>query len=239
MERFFVQPAQIQENEAWITGDDVAHITRVLRCRVNDMLVLVDGAGMEYTARIVEISKQSVRLALVEQRACEGETACRVTLYQALPKAGKMETIVQKCVELGVFAIQPVQSERCVVRPDDFEKKRVRYQRVAHEAAKQSRRGIVPELLPLQPLAECAFSAYDTALIAYEEESERMLKDALRGGKFQNIALIVGPEGGFTQEEVANVARRGAVPVSLGKRILRTETAGMAMLAMTLYELES
>jgi 16S rRNA (uracil1498-N3)-methyltransferase len=170
------------------------------------------------------------------------EPAHRVTLYQSLPKTGKMETIIQKCTELGVAAIAPVVSERCVVRPEkDWENKRQRYQRVAYEAAKQSKRGVIPEVLPLKPLAACDFSQYDLVLFAYEEEREYMLKQALRTEQARtakNIAVIIGPEGGFEESESAQLCENGAVRVSLGTRILRTETAGMAMLAMVLYELE-
>ena len=152
-----------------------------------------------------------------------------------------METIVQKCTELGVFAVVPVVSARCVVLPNkDFEKKRERYNRVALEAAKQSRRAMVPEVLPLVELKKIDPGAFDLFLIAYEDESGRTLKQALRAADApKSIALVIGPEGGLEEGEVSRLTNAGAVSVSLGKRILRTETAGMAMLAQTLYEVES
>ena len=151
-----------------------------------------------------------------------------------------METIVQKCTELGVYSIVPVVSARCVVVPNkDFEKKRKRYNRVALEAAKQSRRAMVPEVQPLTELKKIDPATFDLFLVAYEDENGRTLKQALRKETTpRTIALLIGPEGGLEEGEVARLTEAGAVSVSLGKRILRTETAGMAMLAQTLYEVE-
>ena len=167
-----------------------------------------------------------------------------------LPKTGKLELIIQKCVELGIFAIQPVYSKRCVVKPEAKESKLLRFNRVAQEAAKQSGRGRIPKVGSVQNLNECDFSGFDAVLIAYEDEEKTTLKQALRkafgeekgksdeGGN--DIAIIIGPEGGFEPTEVESVLKNSpaAKSVSLGKRILRTETAGMAMLAMLMYELE-
>ena len=237
MNRFFTE--DIAGDTARITGEDVRHIARVLRLRPGDGVVLCDGRVREYTAVIERIGETEVVCRLGPGRPSPAEPAHRVTLFQALPKSGKMETLVQKCVELGVFAVAPVVTARCVALPTkEFEKKRLRYQRVALEAAKQSRRGIVPEVLGVQALSAVDFSGFDTALVAYENERERSLKEALRGGAGGRIALVVGPEGGFEEGEAADLARRGVVAVSLGARILRTETAGMAMLAQVLYELE-
>ncbi|HWR23057.1 MAG TPA: 16S rRNA (uracil(1498)-N(3))-methyltransferase [Feifaniaceae bacterium] len=239
MERFFVDPGAIRGSFAAITGEDVAHIARVLRLKAGDEIRISDGQGVEYRARLTELGKQSVHAELFEKYAVRTEPAHAVTLYQGLPKAGKMEVIIQKCVELGVTAIVPMVTERCVVKPDlDFEKKRVRYQRVAYEAAKQSGRGIVPEVKPLATLSEFPYARHGLTLHAYEGEHARTLKEALRGNTAKDIAMLIGPEGGFTKEEVERSVACGAQAVTLGSRILRTETAGMAMLAMTLYELE-
>ncbi len=242
MHRFFIAPEQISGQNAYIEGEDVKHITRVLRLQAGDQIVVCDGCSHEYTATIESANPNRVELRLNEKTQSLTEPAHRVTLYQSLPKTGKMETIIQKCTELGIAAIAPVVSERCVVRPEkDWENKRQRYQRVAYEAAKQSKRGVIPKVLPLQPLADCDFSQYDLVLFAYEEEREHMLKQALRDAHVEaaeNIAMIIGPEGGFEESECAYLCAKGAVRVSLGSRILRTETAGMAMLAMVLYELE-
>lgn len=252
--RFFISPDAIEGDIATITGEDVAHIARVLRLRPGDEICLCDGQGMEYAARICaeqERQQPQLRAEIFARRACDSEPTHRVVLYQGIPKAGKMETILQKCVELGVHAVQPVWTMRCVAASTGGkdEKKLARYRRVAYEAAKQSRRGIVPEVLAPKQLRDCDFSAYDRVLLAYEGEQQRTLKQALRGQALReqalrqtqgdSIALIVGPEGGFAPEEVEALRRMGALPVTLGRRILRTETAGMAMLAMTMYELES
>ena len=239
MERFFVEHTAIQGNTATITGEDVAHITRVLRLKQGDEVRICDGQGYEYEARLRELDKQSVRAELFERYAVQTEPEHAVTLYQGLPKSGKMEVIIQKCVELGITAIVPMVTERCVVKPDaDFEKKRVRYQRVAYEAAKQSGRGVIPQVKPLISLSKLPYAQHGLVLHAYEEEHACTLKQALRASKAQDIAIVIGPEGGFTKEEVELSVANGAQPITLGSRILRTETAGMAMLAMTLYELE-
>lgn len=238
MDRFFIKPEEIKDNVASIQGEDVGHILRVLRLHAGDCICLCDGQGYDYTARISGVDKQTVYADIMERRMCETEPRHRVTLYQSLPKAGKMEVIIQKCVELGIFAIQPVYSARCVAQPDSFEKKLKRYQRVAYEAAKQSRRGIVPAVLPVTELAACAFP-HELVLFAYEEERVYTLKQALRGTHACDIALIIGPEGGFAPEEALLLQQKGVRALSLGKRILRTETAGMAMLAMVMYELET
>ena len=237
MSRFFTE--DIAGDTARITGEDVRHLSRVLRLRAGDTVEICDGAGTDYTGVITAVGQDEVTCALNGAHPSPTEPRCRVTLFQALPKTGKMEVIVQKCVELGVAAVTPVVTERCVAVPTrDFENKRVRYQRVAAEAAKQSRRGIIPPVSGVLPLRQVDFSRFDTVLAAYEEERTTSLKAALAGGAGESIALIIGPEGGLESEEVAWLTAAGAVSVSLGPRILRTETAGMAMLAQVLYELE-
>lgn len=238
MRRFFSDA--IADNTATITGDDAHHICRVLRMKAGDPLSLCDGAGYEYDATILSVSQDSVVCALGRRQESDAESSILVTLFQCLPKAGKMETIIQKCTELGVFAITPVLSARCVSIPNsDFEKKRARYNRVALEAAKQSHRAMVPEVTPLLNLRQIDPRAFDLFLLAYEEESERSLKQALRAANAPGkIALLIGPEGGLEEDEVHRLCSLGAISVSLGKRILRTETAGMAMLAQVLYEVE-
>ena len=238
MRRFFSD--DIAGQTATISGDDAHHINRVLRMKAGDVLSLCDGAGHEFDAVITTISQDAVICALGERRESAAESPVHVTLFQCLPKTGKMELIVQKCTELGVFAVVPVVSSRCVVVPNkDFEKKRERYSRVALEAAKQSRRAMVPDVAPLTEIKRIDPAQYDLFLVAYEDESAHTLKQALRKAPVAgSIALLIGPEGGLEESEVARLTGAGAVSVSLGKRILRTETAGMAMLAQTLYEVE-
>ena len=239
MRRFFCET--ITQGTATITGDDAHHISRVLRMKAGDALSLCDGAGNEYDAVITSISQDAVSCTVGERHASETESPVRVTLFQCLPKTGKMELIVQKCTELGVFAVVPVVSARCVVVPGkDYDKKRERYNRVALEAAKQSRRGMIPSVLPLVELKKIDVKSFDLFLVAYEDETAVSLKQALRGANAPaSIALLIGPEGGLEEGEVASLVAAGAKSVSLGKRILRTETAGMAMLAQTLYEVEA
>ena len=238
MRRFFSD--EIAGTTATITGDDAHHISRVLRMKAGDALSLCDGAGYEYDAVITSFSQDAVVCTLGEKRESAAESPVQVTLYQCLPKTGKMETIVQKCTELGVYSIVPVVSARCVVVPNkDFEKKRERYSRVALEAAKQSRRAVVPQVQPLVELKKVDPKQFDLFLVAYEEEETRTLKAALRAaGSLASIAILIGPEGGLEPDEVNRLTASDAVCVSLGKRILRTETAGMAMLAQILYEVE-
>jgi len=238
MERFFIKCPKEGEMVR-ISGEDVRHITKVLRLGIGDPVELCDGQGLVCVGEIVKTSADEVLVGRGAWHLSDTEPKHHITLMQCLPKAGKMESIVQKCVELGVSAILPLLSARCVAVPTrDFEKKRLRYARVAREAAKQSKRGIVPEVLPLCALDVLPLSDFDTVLLAYEEERETTLRPALRRGVGQRIALIIGPEGGFAPAEAVLLQGRGAVAVSLGPRILRTETAGPAMLAQLLYEVE-
>ena len=241
MNRFFTPAELIGEETAKIVGNDVAHISKVLRLSIGDTIELCDGQCNDYIAEISKINKDCVSLKLLQHFPSPTESKYQVTLFQCLPKAAKLETIIQKSVELGVFAICPVESERCVIKLDkrDSESKRIRMSRVAYEAAKQSKRGILPEILPVTRLNKLDLSNYDIVILAYESESGKTLKDVLKAVTHpKNIAIIVGPEGGFAPDGVSWLTANGSYSVSLGTRILRTETAGMAMLAMINYELE-
>ena len=237
MHRFFT--TEIQENTAVVRGDDVKHIAKVLRLRAGDVVQLCDGRGNECDAVIASIAPDAVAFSTQPWMKARSEPEVSVTLFQCLPKAGKMETIIQKCVELGISAFVPVQSERCVVvlKPP-YEGRIERWQRVSEEAAKQSRRGVIPQVnLPVS-LGKLDFSAFDTVLVAFENEHAVSLKAALREGCGTRIAIVIGPEGGFSDAEIETLTGKGARSVSLGTRILRTETAGMAMLAQIMYEVE-
>lgn len=224
-----------------ICGEDVKHISLVLRLREGDLLTLCDCDNMEYTARIQSVEPERVTLKIEDRKPCDAELPYRVTLLQGLPKAGKMETVIQKCVELGASAFIPVMAARSVVKlsAKDFEKKRQRYAKVAQEAAKQARRGTVPEVGELKSFYEIDYSSFDLILLFYEEEQERNLKATLQSLKQppRNIAVVIGPEGGIERKEAEHIEKQGGIPLTLGKRILRTETAGMAALAMLQYEL--
>ena len=237
MHRFFTN--EIQPNIAVVRGDDVKHIAKVLRLRAGDVVQLCDGNGRECDAVIRSVSPDAVMFDTEPWREAITEPRVKITLFQCLPKAGKMETIIQKCVELGISAFVPVQSERCVVvlKPP-YEGRIERWQRVSEEAAKQSRRGVIPQVNLPVALGKLDFSAFDTVLVAFENEHAVSLKAALRAADPCRIAIVIGPEGGFSDAEVETLKRKGAVAVSLGTRILRTETAGMAMTAQILYEVE-
>ena len=236
MNRFFVE--NIGPDTAVVEGDDLKHLASVLRLKRGDRVMLSDGRGSECEGEIerIEVAKALVRTG--PWRPCVSEPHHKVTVFQCLPKAGKMETIVQKCTELGMNALVPTLSARCVVQPGrDYEKKLQRYRKVAREAAMQSHRGLVPEVLPLVELKKADLSIFDTVYCAYEGERERSLKAAMADKPGRRIALFIGPEGGFEEDEVAALVEKGAQTVSLGPRILRTETAGMAMVAQILFEL--
>ena len=237
MHRFFTN--EIQSNTAVVRGEDVKHISRVLRLRAGDCVQLCDGNGRECDAVVLSIEADAVTFETNEWRPAKSEPQTKVTLFQCLPKAGKMETIIQKCVELGAEAFTPVQSERCVVvlKPP-YRDRIARWQRVAEEAAKQSRRGVIPKVHDPIALEKLAFDGFDTVLVAYENEQTVSLKTALSGTSPRRVAIVIGPEGGFSEAEIAVLCEKGARSVSLGPRILRTETAGMAMLAQILYEVE-
>ncbi len=240
MNRFFVKGSDIGDT-ARLSGEDAKHAVRVLRMQPGDTLVLCDGENTDYTARISGLTRDEVLLDILEAHPCAAEPERRITLFQGLPKAGKLELIIQKCVELGVYAVMPVLMERSVARltPAEFEKRRERFQRVAYEAAKQCGRGRVPYVGRLGVPSELPLDEFDIVLMPYELEHEKALKRALKDAPAaENIAVIIGPEGGLGDAEAAELAGRGAEPVTLGRRILRTETAGMAALAMILYEYE-
>ena len=236
MNRFFV--SDISEGQAVISGEDLKHLVSVLRLRKGDHVMLSDGRGSECEGEIERVEPGKAQVKTGPWRPCVSEPHHKVTVFQCLPKAGKMETIIQKCTELGMNALVPTLSARCVVQPGhDFEKKLQRYRKVAREAAMQSGRGLVPEVLPLAELKKADLSIFDTVYCAYEGEKETNLKAAMQDRPGRRIALFIGPEGGFEPDEVACLEEKGARTVSLGPRILRTETAGMAMVAEILFEL--
>lgn len=241
MNRFFVKKDDIEGSSATITGEDLKHISKVLRMAPGDRVVLCDGEGYQHLAKISEITKDYARLEIVNSERCMSEPAQRITLYQGLPKGDKMELIVQKCVELGISEIVPVAAERSIVKikPGEFGGKRTRYQRVAYEAAKQCGRGIIPEVADLITFKAADMSRHDLIIIAYEDEKGNTLKSLLKANpKAMDIAIVIGPEGGLEKAEVDMLTQKGGTAVTLGPRILRTETAGMAALAMILYEIE-
>ncbi len=235
MPRFFVE--RIRGNTVTLTGENAAHIAKSLRMRAGEVLTLSDADGTDCEGRIRSVTPESVEVEILETRQNTSEPSIAVTLYQALPKVGKFETIVQKAVELGVKQVVPILTSRCVSRPDEksMSKKLERYNKIALEAAKQSGRGMIPAVLPLvtyeSMLSE--FSEYDKVVLFYEEGGENLGKVVPpSAGK---IAVIIGSEGGFSKEEVKNAVSAGAAVATLGPRILRCETAPVAALSILMY----
>lgn len=238
--RFFVEP-YAECRFAKLDKNDALHALRVLRLGKGDKVIACDGRGNDYDALITETGKDFVLLSLSNKRLNETESQYNITLLQGVPKAGKMDFIIQKCVEIGINRIIPINTMRSVVKPD--KDKSERYNRLALEAAKQSGRGIIPEVLPVTKFAALDYSVYDLLIIAYEEEKllsvKRLIESVDRTNTdFINIAIVIGPEGGLDISEVEYLKAQGGHTVTLGKRILRTETAGMVASAIVLSELE-
>lgn len=243
MYHFFIQPEQVEAQEVTILGSDVNHIKNVLRMKVGEKICVNDGSH-EYLCSIARLETELVTAAIEQVSDKTSELPAKIVLFQGLPKADKMETIIQKCVELGVCEIVPVQMKRCVVKLDSKkeEAKRKRWQAISESAAKQAGRGLIPEVHPLMTYREALAYAsnMEHILVPFEQaknmEATRMALTAVKPG--EQAAIFIGPEGGFEDEEVAQAENYGAQAITLGRRILRTETAGMAVLAMLGYVLE-
>jgi 16S rRNA (uracil1498-N3)-methyltransferase len=228
---------EINGRQIVLTGENAAHIAKSLRMRPGEILTLSDANGVDCEGEITAVSAESVTVQVLETRLNISEPTVSVTLYQALPKVGKFETIVQKAVELGVERIVPVLTSRCVSRPDEksMRKKLERYNRVALEAAKQSGRGIIPVVDPLKTYEGILndFTEYDKVILFYEEGGERL--DKILPTSVKKVAIIIGSEGGFSKNEVEKAVLAGASVGTLGPRILRCETAPVAALAILMY----
>lgn len=244
MHHFFVSEEQIADGQITITGADVNHIKNVLRLRPGENLRISSRAGVSYLCQAEEITAACVTAAILEREDGHNELPAVITLYQCLPKADKMELIIQKAVELGVARIVPVASKRCVVKLDKKKEQArlLRWNGIAESAAKQSMRSRIPEVGPIlsfhDAVAEAA--AMDVKLIPYENakgmaETKRLIGTILPG---MSAAVMIGPEGGFEEAEIAEAAAKGLAAISLGRRILRTETAGLAVLSILMYSLE-
>lgn len=241
MPRFFVTKDAINEGVATISGSDVYHIGRSLRMAVGDEIYVSDGEGKEYLARLTRIRDEECLAEIIEEKDST-EPNMNITLYMAYPKGDKLETVIQKAVELGATRIVPFESSRCIKRPkaDKIARQSERLSKIAEEAAKQCGRCIVPEVsLPLSysAMLKDAASA-ELKLICYEKESDLSIKALLSEKKPESIAVIVGCEGGFSPEEIEEATSSGCHSVTLGKRILRCETAPSAVLSMILYQYE-
>ena len=243
MPKFFVTQDKITENQIIIDTEDVAHISRVLRLGIGDHVTVCDSQGTDYEAEIAEMEQKQIVCSITEKRASESEPNIKVTLFQGLPKASKMEYIIQKTTELGISEIVPVKLSRCVVKIDnkkDERKKLDRWQKISEAAAKQSGRGIVPQISEIMTLDEVIKRSkeFDLFFVPYECEEQKTLKEVLLSrSDIKTVGFIIGHEGGFDPAETEKLHESGIDTVTLGKRILRTETAGEAVLAMTMYEI--
>ena len=245
MNRFFVDdPGAFSDRSVVITGEDVNHVKNVLRLKENDELIVSDGRGRDYHCRISGITNEEVVADICDICDNFSELSTEITLFQGFPKGDKMELIIQKTVELGVTRIVPVMTKRTVVKLDDkkAKKKTERYNMIAESAAKQSGRGMIPEVTMPVSFAEAVSMAekLDMNIIPYEEaegvEYSRNIIKSIKGKK--SLGIFIGPEGGLAREEVEKALDAGASAITLGHRILRTETAGMAVVSIIMFELE-
>ena len=241
MPKFFTE--KIYDDKIIIDSEDVRHIKKVLRLKENEHIVVCDGKGYDYDAVISELDEKEIICTIAEKYPAQTEPDIRVTLYQGLPKASKMDYIIQKNTELGISRIVPCELNRCVVRLEDkkaAEKKTERWQKISGEAAKQSGRGVIPKVsMPMTLDAAIEkMKGEDLAIAFYECETDRTLRKILTEKKdVKTVGFMVGPEGGFDPAEIEKLRAAGIRTAGLGKRILRTETAGEAVLAMIMYEI--
>lgn len=245
MQHFFVDASQVSDSTIQIEGSDVNHMKNVLRMRIGEEVTVSDGQGQEYLCEVQNFEEEHVQLKILEAKVSDTELPSKIYLFQGLPKQEKMELIVQKCVELGIYAVVPVSMKRCVVKLDAKKgaKKVERWNGIAASAAKQSGRGIVPEVMPVMSYREALEMAkkLEVVLVPYEcAEGMSGTKKLIQGIKpGQSIGIFIGPEGGFDPEEIEQAKETGGRVVTLGKRILRTETAGLALLSVLMFHLES
>ena len=242
MPKFFINKNEISRGQVRLLGEDEKHIKTVLRAREGEEVTLCDGEGMDYLCRIASLER-GVLLDVLSKTPCETEPEIRLTLYQGLPKADKMEWIIQKCVEIGIDRIVPVATERAIVKLDKKEGKKLeRWQKIAEAAAKQSRRAIIPEVASVSDFSQGVKAAQkmEVKLIPYElAQDTAKTAELLQGiAPGQDIAVFIGPEGGFEPSEITLALESGVEPITLGRRILRTETAGLTVLSWMIYLLE-
>ena len=245
MYRFFVEPSQINENQIFIKGSDVNHIKNVLRMKLKEEILISSGEDKEYTCYIEEMGEEEIIAHIMYVLEAGYELSSKIYLFQGLPKSDKMELIIQKAVELGVHQVIPVASKRAVVKLDKKkeEKKIARWQAISESAAKQSKRMYVPEIAGVMSFKQAVDYAKDLDIVLFPYElAEGMKKTKEIIGKInpgQSIGIFIGPEGGFEESEVALAKEKAdAQVITLGKRILRTETAGLTVLSILMYTLE-
>lgn len=245
MYQFFVEDTEVSEQFIVITGSDVNHIKNVLRMKPGEKVRISSKSGQNYFCQLADISEMAVTAEIISEEAENTELPCRIYLFQGLPKNDKMELIIQKAVELGASTIIPVAMKNCVVKLEEkkADSKVKRWQSIAESAAKQSKRSIIPEIQKPVSYREalCLAAELDVNLVPYENErgmaATKEAIEAIRPG--QSVGIFIGPEGGFDEAEIQAAKEMGMQPVTLGKRILRTETAGFTTLAILMYHLEN
>lgn len=246
MPKFFVKSNQISNNQIEITGTDVNHIKNVLRMQPKDTIEICNAEEQEnYLCEIQNLNDTKIECIIKEKLAQSTESNVKVTIFQGLPKAEKMEFIIQKAVELGAFDITPVEMARCIVKLNEKDKikKIERWQKISEVASKQCQRDIIPKINNVIQLKNICniINEYDAIILAYEKEKENTIKQELQKIKEQNlhkIGIVIGPEGGLEEKEVELLRESGAKVITLGKRILRTETVALNVLSNIIYELE-
>lgn len=245
MHRFFVERSQVEADQVWITGGDVNHIKNVLRIRTGEEIQVCDGSNQVRLCRIAEIGSDIIKAEILSVEESFAELPAQIYLFQGIPKGDKMEWIIQKAVELGVSAIVPMRTNRVVVKLDQKkeEGKLKRWNLIAESAAKQSGRTVIPEVLPVMEFSDvCQYvREFECKMIPYEcavgmEPTRTLIKGIQPGNR---VGILIGPEGGFEKDEVEMAMQSGIEAVSLGKRILRTETAGMVVLSVMMFYLEN
>ena len=244
MQHFFVSPEQVREEKIYVEGSDVNHMKNVLRMKTGEELTIGDGDGWLYLCVVESYEEDMAVLKILEKKKDESELPSKIYLFQGLPKADKMELVIQKAVELGAFEVIPVAMKRSVVKLDakKAESKVKRWNAIAESAAKQSKRSILPQVSDVVTFAQAVKMAENCQikLLPYEcadgmEKTKRLIENITPG---QDIAVFIGPEGGFDLDELELAKEAGCEIITLGKRILRTETAGMMLLSVLMYHLE-
>ncbi len=239
MTRFFVTTEELKLDMPVLAGENFQH-AKVLRLKEGEQILLCDGQGQESLCAVREAGSAELMLQTLERRSSASEAAVRISVYMAFPKGDKLEHVIQKATELGAFEIVAFPSARCVSRPDDksLKKKLERWQKIAASAAEQSGRGRIPQVLTVNSYAEALKHAAkaDKALLFYENEQATTLKMALSAGEYQTVSLLTGPEGGLEGKEVEQAVSAGLTVCTLGKRILRCETAPLCALSAVMYD---
>lgn len=242
MHKFFVEDNQIKDNKIKIINNDYNHIVNVLRMKKEDNILITNKNTLEtYNCKIEQINSSEVVCNIISVENKEVEMNVKVDIFQGLPKADKMEYIIQKCVELGVHKIVPVNMKYCVAKIKDEDKKNIRWNTISEVAAKQCKRNLIPKIEKSINMANLynEIKNYDLAIVAYENEDNTTIKNVLQENKnVKSIAVIIGPEGGISSDEIDSLKNLGVKIVSLGNRILRTETASIVALSMIVYEFE-